>query len=312
MLLVKHHHKLESDSRGKITTGKKREGTDQGQALDYFNLDKFPELKQLYGEKPTSLLIVLPDEFPYVYKEAFERWGRSANARTERGSKISECDGETCRFRIPYTIGTRRIEPQTSMPCVCREMRLRFIPGYEDEYDELDQNEEIRRRACKYNMYLTAYVASPHDGKVQNFVPYCFRTSSLHSGASVRSVLEYMTQFTTARFGAPRITWMRFHLSVKMVEARDDPSKKFPIWQCRPAETMQQITNRVISMAETMGWDKPLLEAGSMVSEVVLPAPPALTATTEDEDDNDTTTQEDLWSTVLDRRGGSETHGGER
>jgi len=262
MLVVTQHRNIATDPRGKITTGKKREGTNQGQALDYFNLTKFPELQKMCGEKPQTLLIILPGNMLEIFSESFTRYGQKTGAKA---TKLTECDGQSCRVRVTQTIGKDTFEASSDpYPCICETLGL-FTT----------KDEELRKKkACRYVMYLKAFVANPITGKLETLVPYLFRNVSRNSGAAVRSALEEMTAFTHTAFGEPRLTWMKFRLDVKMVEGRDNPKEKFPIWSMTVVENVKQISDRIHAMSEAMGWKKQLAEATEPPRlEVTAPAP---------------------------------------
>jgi len=303
MLIARQRHKLQADPRGKITTGKKREGADQGQALEYFNLDPttnnatgFPELKKMYGDKPTKILVVMPGELMDVFNEAFERWGKPKSAtQGEKGSKISECNGETCRVRIPFAIGSENYEAG-SMPCICKRLCLRHFP-HEDPPYELEENKEMLKRACRYGMYLTVWVANTETEKIESLVPYCFRNGSLNSGASVRSALEDMSAFTHSIYGEARIRFMKFWLSVQMREGRDDPKQKFPIWEMHVAEVVGEIKGRISKMSEAMGWRKQLEETATPP---VISMPATMMDQEEQEPEDEEEHSDDIFHQTLD------------
>lgn len=177
--------RIASDHRGKITTGikaKNAKGVEYPKALDYFNISDFPELLEVYGEKPAKLLVLFPsiNIEDFLFSE-WSEWGGSGDTSIK---KIS-CDGETCNDLVN----------NTTKPC--------------------------QHPACKCKAYtgLKAWVADPNTGVIINPVPYRFQTLSPNSGDSLYSAILLAWQMVGGKIlGVPFVLSVK--MVEKLVEGK--------------------------------------------------------------------------------------------
>lgn len=204
------------DPRGKLKTGMKLNNLPK--SLDYFNAEKFPELREAYGEKPAAFVVRFPSDEPIDFFDCnFEHWaGRKADKET--GTLIRKCDGEVCLHRINETIAGTTYGAGEESGCVCQTLK-------EDD-----------KQRCKYVAYLKAWVVLPQTGKIENPLCYLFETHSQNSGDAIMSALNDVRILTGGTLrGIP------FSLSVKMVSGKEDAKQKFPIWTLLPLGTVTQM-----------------------------------------------------------------------
>jgi len=230
------------DNRGKITCGKKREGSEIPQSLDYLDISDFPELIAWYGPKPKRLLIYFPtDTIADFFDTAFNSWYTSTAGK--KGKKRS-CDGETCLHYIDEEINGKKYAAGEETECTCKSLA-------EDD-----------KKRCRYDCYIKAYVGNPADGKIENPCCYMFTTHSDNSADGIYSELE---KIKLLNMGVLRM--IPFELSVAM---HDGPAgKRYPIISLRVWGLLTQI--REASKNFLGGLPAPFLE-----SEKQLPAPAAV------------------------------------
>lgn len=196
--------RIACDKRGKITTGNRgKDEKENPRSWDCFNLIDFPELKRIYGEQPTKLLIMFPtDNVEDFYSTEYSLWGGTK----EFPVKKMYCDGETC---------TDGVTKKKIGPC-CRLA-------------------DHSREKCEHGMVpymgLKAYVLDTN-GNAVNFVPYMFESHSVNTADALYTSIE-----DTHRKLGGKLVGVPFLLSVEMVQKLDENSKKkrFPIWSIQPA-----------------------------------------------------------------------------
>lgn len=226
-------------------------------SLNYFNIEKFEELKTIYGEKPEKLLVCMPtDNADDFFDEGYAVWG-APKTPGAKGSKVRSCDRTRCIHRIAKTIAGHEYGAGEVSECVC------------DLYDLWNKDNKDKGRPCQYGMYLRAYVLNL-GGKVERTLAYLFETHSPNSGNNVKQAIIDMLMFT--RFltgGVPKIALIPFDLSVRMVDSRTDAKQKFPIWQMSCGATIEELRERLLKVAKVLDWDgevvKQLEQSDSMV-----------------------------------------------
>ena len=196
--------RISCDMRGKITTGTK---SDKGfpVSLDYFDISEFPELRAVYGEKPSKLVLIFPSNNieDFVFTE-YSQWG----GKGKTAVKKRYCDGESCTFNAAGKVNGKAIEPGTSCHCVCKQFDL------------------TGEDACKCYTSIKAFVVNPNTGKIENHIPYKFENHSVNSSDNVLTEIIKISQITGGRLmGVP------FLMSVTMKETlKAGEKRKFPIW----------------------------------------------------------------------------------
>lgn len=87
--------------RGKIRLGHKKvskSGAEYPQALDHFNFEDVPELKDIYGENCRTLEILIPtDDIRQIFDTAYKRYGANGMWKCRGNGEIAvnrECDDE--------------------------------------------------------------------------------------------------------------------------------------------------------------------------------------------------------------------------
>jgi len=199
-------YRITVDNRGKISCGKKREGSELPQSLDYFDISDFPELMKWYGEKPKRLLVFFPtDNILDFFDTAYNVWytttaGRKGERRT--------CDGETCLHYIDENIAGIQYAAGEETECICKKLA------------EDDKNR------CRYDCYFKTYVGNPTNGQIEN--PCCYMFST-HSDNSADSIFSELDKIKSLNHGILRL--IPFELSVAM---HDGPGgKRYPIISLR-------------------------------------------------------------------------------
>ena len=206
--------KVSFDPKGNISSGhKNQDGLPE--SLDYFNISKFPELIEGYGEKPTALVLFFPTNRITDFLDCNNRlWGRT-------NTMIRSCDGERCFHRIAEELEGLKCKAGEDTECWCKKLNL----------------PSNHKKRCHYNGWFKAYVLLPNLRKVDNPMPYRFITGSHNSIENVMSALESMLVLTKGNLiGVP------FVLTVKMVAGVD--KAKFPIWNLFPIGTLSGIEER--------------------------------------------------------------------
>ena len=215
--------RVNCDQRGKISSGEK---SDKGfpRSLDYFNVSKFPELLEAYGDKPKELNLYFPtDNIPDFYENEFSLYGAN--------NKLRSCDGETCIHRIQEDIGGATYAAGEATPCVCQTMAP----------DD--------KKRCKYVCYLRAWIGIPQPSgapKIESHLCYLFMTHSQNSGDSIYSELD-----TIRTLNRGILRGVPFKLSVRMVAGKMNAKEKFPIWSLQAQGTVQEIQRKAQAMIDS-------------------------------------------------------------
>jgi hypothetical protein len=213
--------RVNSDIRGNISSGKKSEAGFP-ESLDYFNISKFPELIEVYGEKPQMLVLFFPTDRITDFLDCnYRLWGSNK-------AMIRSCDSEKCFHRIDETVDSLQCKAGEETECWCKKLT------------------EDHKKRCRYSGWFKAFIAHPKLGKVDNPMPYRFITGSHNSIENIMSELEKMLVLNNGKLiGIP------FMLSVKMVAGTG--KNKYPIWNIASIGTMSQIrklTNFELPSAE--------------------------------------------------------------
>lgn len=198
-------HKIQPDTRGSITTGEK---TERGlpKAVGHFNVSKFREVIEVYGNTPTQFVIYLPsNNWMECFDDTYEEWGGNK-------TKKRSCNGEECTHRIEETINGVLYREGAVSECLCQGMEAPI---------------------CSYSMLLKAYIASA-EYELLSMTCYAFRSGSENNGENIRSALQKVSVDTERLYGQPLLMGIPFNLSVKMVSSRDSAKKKFPVWNIQP------------------------------------------------------------------------------
>lgn len=233
MIVKSHRPRITVDMRGKITSGKKN---DKGmpQKLDYFDVSDFPELKVIYGEKPTKILVYVPTDDPIdFYESAYNSW-YTANGGTSGKKRC--CDGEICVHRIQETIAGKTYGAGEESPCICKDL------------PDGDKNK------CRFDCYFKVFIGDPVRGKIINPSCYMFSTHSQNSADAILSELNKMKDINNGI-----IRGLPFLLTVKMATSSKDNQKKFPIWSLQAWGTMESL-GKISGNFALAGIKTPLIE----------------------------------------------------
>jgi hypothetical protein len=235
--------KVSADPRGKIKSGMKN-AKGLPQSLDYFNIDKFPDLQAAYGLKPSMLIVFFPtNNITDFFDCNYVLYGKE--------TKIRSCDGERCIHRIDEEIGGTKYAAGEESECTCLKHKI----GDKD------------KKRCKYHAYFKAYIALPQTGKVDSPMCFLFETGSHNTGENVLSELEKIRVLNNGvLLGVP------FALSVKMVSGKESAKTKFPIWTLTPIGLLSEIRKRAdqFSLAPIQGQfllDSPKTVAAEVVED---------------------------------------------
>lgn len=244
--MIEHRLKIQTDRRGKISSGKKGP-TGLPMKLDYFDVSDFQELVQAYGDKPKALIVVLPsDNIPDFLGDSYTLYGGKPG---KDATKIRTCDGNNCVHRIDEQILGEKFTAGEITDCVCKSLGL-----FETE------DKELKKKACRYRAYFKAFVADK-SGRVITPLPILFETGSINSGSNIGSTVAQM-QFITSSMtgGKSMIAFLPFIIVVKMVSSAKRANLTFPIWHMYPVGSMAQIRNRLIEVAKRFGGGDALIK----------------------------------------------------
>ena len=221
------------DKRGKIKTGKKSE-SGFPVALDYFNVEKFPELAAAYGEKPEKFIVFTPTN---EIEDAFDDTFALYKGHDKGAIKIRSCDGETCTHIFDETIDGTKYGAGEETGCVCENMPERVPDPSKPDKDKPNPDR------CKYGAYLKVYIGMPPYFKVDNAACYLFETHSQNSGDAIKSELTKVHALT-----AGKLFKIPFILSVKKVSHPEKKNVKFPIWHLQMHGLLSDLrTDRLLS-----------------------------------------------------------------
>lgn len=252
-MLKSFRPRIPTDDRGKIKTGKKREGTGLPQSLDYFNIEAFPELVAAYGNKPQRLILLFPtDEVSDFFRADYAHWVGGKEDKV--GTKSRTCDGETCIHRMKETVNGITYAAGQETPCICKELPEKVM----NKRGDREINNPDR---CRVDCYLTAWVVNPKLGIPEN--PKCFLFET-HSENSASAIFQGLKLVWTLNNHILRM--VPFVLSVKMVGGKEDAKQKYPVWDLKPWDTLtRQMRERTQLLSEGKGreetFDLRLLDA---------------------------------------------------
>lgn len=245
--MIEHKMKIQSDQRGKISSGKKNPVNGLPMKLDYFDVSDFAELTQVYGDKPKQLIVVLPSDNPADFlQDSYTLYGGKPG---KDATKIRTCDGNNCVHRIDENVGGESFKAGEISDCVCKVLGL---------FDTEDK--ELKKKACRYRAYFKAFVADK-SGRVITPMPISFETGSINSGSNIGSTVAQM-QFITSSMtgGKSMIAFLPFIITVKMVSSSKKANLTFPIWHLYPVGSMAQIRNRLLEVAKRFGGGDSLIK----------------------------------------------------
>jgi hypothetical protein len=215
------------DRRGKITSGEKgtsSTGKEIPKSLDHFNVDKFPELANAYGDKPKELTLYFPGDTITDFFDCEFNTYSSAN------TKIRSCNGEECIHRIQEEINGATYAAGEAGACVCQTM-----------------SPDDKKR-CKYVAYLRAWIGIPQPSgapKIDNTLCYLFMTHSQNSGDAIYSELKKIELLNHGILrGIP------FKISVHMAAGKMNAKEKFPIWSLEAIGTVTEIQRKGQAMID--------------------------------------------------------------
>lgn len=243
--------KMSSDPRGKVSAGR-RNAEGRGEKLEYFNFDKYPEVRALYGDKPNKIWIaVTSDDIEQVLRAPFKKYVGGDFGSGKKGTCQRYCDGETCVHRLDLVVGTERYEAGKATECVCAKHGLFDLP-----------NNERNKVACKCNVDFEAIILHPETKDRLTYHPVRFFTQSVNSAKSVLGALTGLAYITANDFklGRPALRNVPLILMVKMVEDRNDPKVKFPVWDMVIGVGKEQLVQRLIADAPSRGWELETVE----------------------------------------------------
>lgn len=235
-------NRINVDNRGKITTGiktKNASGVEYPKATEYFVIDSFPELVEVYGDKPKKLVIVFPTNDPIDFFDVnMVLYGKN-------NAMIRKCDGVECVHRIDeeldlqakfvdeetieqIDVHKRKYAAGEISECCCKLMP-QTIAGSGDK-------EKKNPKLCNCAMYLKAFIV---DYKIQRIIKplcYLFYSGSENTAANIYSELEKVKTIT-----AGRLAGLPFGIRVDMVAGRTNAKVKYPIWNLEILGTMAQL-----------------------------------------------------------------------
>lgn len=237
-----------TDDRAKIKTGTKIKG--KMSSLDHFYIEPFEELVQFYGKEPKEMIVYFPgDNINSFFLERKATYGSNH-------MKKRECDLTTCKIFLTQSINNVTYHNGDVTDCICEKLPLE-VPDTKKP-GKMKPNPDL----CKYDCYITAYIAHPETLEIISPVPYLFETHSMYSGENILNELDKYRSF----IGRP------FRLIVKMIKGEN---KKFPLWYCLPFFTANSLIEYQLKGIDS-GEIKKLVEHQKQINEAVsksLPEP---------------------------------------
>ncbi len=226
--------RIQLDPRGKIRLGKKGPNG-YPVSLDYFDVDCFEELKQLYDERPDKLKVAFPTDDLDISALNEMRLYNSAQ------KIVRQCDGIQCTHRLENTISGHTYQPGEVTKCVCQEA-----------------GDDDAKKKCTPHLWLKLFVLHPTDLSLLN--PYCY---GLHTGgwSSIQNVISALRQ-VQAVYGS--IQRRVFELVVKKVKANSGPNQ-FPVLELHP-QPMAMNTGKLLPPPEASSERLTQLEPSVRVS----------------------------------------------
>lgn len=241
MLKTIKSNRINVHREGKITTGikaKTSEGKEYPKATDYFVVDDFPELIEVYGQKPSKLVVVFPTNVIDDFLNADMVLYGSNNAM------IRKCDSVECTHRIDEELDfvgkyneegeVEETEPHKRKfsageigECICKIM---------PETIERNNRKVRNPKLCSCAMYLKAFVVDYKVGKIISPLCYLFYSGSENTASNIYSELVKIHNMFNGR-----IAGLPFGLSVDMVAGRTNAKIKYPIWNIQALGTMAQL-----------------------------------------------------------------------
>lgn len=216
MIRTNHKMRLTKDARGAITPGRRVEknGKTYPQGLSYFNVDKYPEISAAYGEKPTSLYVMIPSNDLNVFlRSEYSQMGKPKEADANKpGIRKVACDGQTCTVKLATTICGKRFNAGKVIPCVCAQ-----YPDYAGD------------DRCVCWTELTAFVVHPQTGVILLPSPVAFSTKSLDNSDQWLTELPKLLTITQ---GKPQGQYLRLQVqwveSIKVVGDEHTEKRNYP------------------------------------------------------------------------------------
>jgi hypothetical protein len=217
MLRKDMRQRIACDQRGKIKTGmkaKNNQGKEYPKSLDYFNVDAFPELINVYGLKPDRLIVVFPsnaiDDF---FQTEYNAWGG-----VETPIKKRVCDGEQCTHKTTETLGGVMYAAGSVTECICKKFEL------------------SDKERCSAYMGMKAFIVHP-DGKIHNPICYLFESHSTNTADNLYSQI-----LNTQHLTGGKLIGIPFVLTVKMIDTVEAGQKrKYPIWNIQAFGQIEHI-----------------------------------------------------------------------
>lgn len=241
--------RINIDKRGKISTGIKAvndRGIEYPKAVDYFVIDDFPELKQVYGDKPKKLVVVFPtNEIEDFFQASYVLYGSNQQM-------IRKCDGEECVHRIKERIlligeydelgNIHETEPYEKdfeageiTECICKLMPKTISK---------DGKEVRNPKACNIAMYLKAFIVDYKISRIISPLCYLFYSGSENTASKIYSELNKVKMMMG------RIAGLPFGLSVDMIPGKTNAKIKYPVWNLQVLGSMAQLEESAKSFVD--------------------------------------------------------------
>lgn len=269
MLKSLKSNRINVDRRGKITTGIKkvseRTGKEYPATTDYFVIDDFTELKEVYGDKPKKLVIVFPTNTIEDFFDANMVLYGSNN------QMIRKCDGVECLHRIDEDLSlVGRFEEDGTIQ-EAESYQKKYVAGEISEcccklmpsVIQKDGKEVKNPKLCNVAMYMKAFIVNYKTSKIISPLCYHFYSGSENTASNIYSELSKIQNMLNGR-----IAGLPFGLSMDMVPGKANAKIKYPIWNLQILGTMAQIEQA----AESFLFDyKEILQIGTKNGKQELP-----------------------------------------
>lgn len=203
---------------GSITSGIKaiseRTKKEYPKAIDYFNVDDFPEIINAYGKQPKKLVVFFPTNNPEDFLDInYVLYGSN-------NQLIRKCDGKQCFHRIDEEVENTQYKAGTYTGCICKDLDL----------------QKEHKKKCRPFFWMKAFIGDIKLGRVDQPMCYLFKSGSKNSAENIISELNKVSNLTHGN-----IVGIPFGLSVEMVQSGTEAGKKFPIWKLEGLGSITQM-----------------------------------------------------------------------
>lgn len=197
-MLKLRQKKVNVDPRKKISTGYRSVEKDLPKKAGHFVVAHpeekeevyYPELVELYGDKPIMFYIAFPsNNIEDFFKAKMNIWGSNK-------VKKRSCDQNICEHYLDETVGGVDYKAGVQSECVCHKN------GFIDDSGILAKglNKLQKSQCCKPDIYLSCWILNPKTLQIINPLPYLIESHSQYSYDNIYSELLKYRELTSKVF----------------------------------------------------------------------------------------------------------------